>query len=139
MPYKTGRKAAAQAAFLIKRYFMMDYYQILKVSRNADGEEIKKAHRKLSRKYHPDNAGEQSRKQFEQVQEAYGVLGDEEKRAAYDRSLTGNTQGESKVPPGKKGTQKVSPNYADMTAFYSGSYQNSFEKFFGFKPNSKGK
>ena len=111
----------------------MDYYRILMVNRNADSEEIKRAHRKLSRKYHPDNAGQQYRKQFEQVQEAYAVLGDEEKRAAYDQSLTGNTQDESKAPQGKKGTQKVSPDYGNMSAFFSGNYQNSFEKFFGFK------
>lgn len=115
----------------------MDYYQILMVNRNADSEEIKRAHRKLSRKYHPDNAGEQSRKQFEQVQEAYAVLGDEEKRAAYDQSLNGNMQDGSETPPGKKAAQKAaqkaSPDYRDMAAFFSGSYQNSFEKFFGFK------
>lgn len=111
----------------------MDYYQILMVKRNADSEEIKRAHRKLSRKYHPDNAGEQSRKQFEQVQEAYAVLGDEEKRAAYDQSLTGNTQDEPKATRGKKGTQKVSPDYGNLSAFFSGNYQQSFEKFFGFK------
>lgn len=111
----------------------MDYYQILMVSRNADSEEIKRAHRKLSRKYHPDNAGEQSRKQFEQVQEAYAVLGDEEKRAAYDQSLNGNTQNGPEAPLKKKAAQKAGPDYQDMAAFFSGNYQNSFEKFFGFK------
>ncbi len=71
----------------------MDYYQILHVGRTAKQEEIKSAYRKLSRKYHPDNAGEQAREQFEKVQEAYAVLGEEEKRAAYDRKLESHAMG----------------------------------------------
>lgn len=63
----------------------MDYYQILQIDRSAPVEEIKKAYRKLSRKYHPDNAGEGSRDMFEKVQEAYMVLSDEEKRSGYDQ------------------------------------------------------
>ena len=62
----------------------MDYYRILDIGRNASQAEIKKAHRKLSAKYHPDNAGERSREQFDRVQEAFAVLGNEEKRRAYD-------------------------------------------------------
>lgn len=65
----------------------MDYYRILNVNRNATQEEIKKAHRRLSGKYHPDNAGERAREQFDKVQEAYDILGDAEKRAAYDSKL----------------------------------------------------
>lgn len=117
----------------------MDYYRILMVDRNAGREEIKKAHRKLSRKYHPDNAGEQSRKLFEQVQEAYAVLGDEEKRAAYDRSLAGQGKEAVKPSPFSKGAKEDSGDYSDMSAFYSGSYRNSFEKFFGFQPNNRGR
>lgn len=64
-----------------------NYYDILGVSRNADTKEIKKAFRKLAQQYHPDrnpNDAEAERK-FKEVNEAYTVLGDEEKRQQYDR------------------------------------------------------
>ena len=64
-----------------------DLYAILGVGKNASKDEIKKAHRKLALKYHPDkNPGDDAaRERFKRVQEAYDVLNDEEKRAAYDR------------------------------------------------------
>jgi len=61
-----------------------DYYQILGVSRNASQEEIRKAYRELARKYHPDRAGGDEQK-FKEINEAYQVLSDKEKRAQYDR------------------------------------------------------
>jgi len=64
-----------------------DLYQTLGVSQNATKDEIKKAHRKLALKYHPDKNpdDEVAREKFKRVQEAYDVLSNEEKRAAYDR------------------------------------------------------
>lgn len=113
----------------------MDYYQILHVSENASPEEIRKAYRKLAVKYHPDNAGEQAREQFDKVQEAYGVLGDEKKRAAYDESRHGaeakdgfGTNEDRGKNAGK--SDKKEGNYKDLAAFYTGAYKNSFEKFF---------
>ncbi len=64
-----------------------DYYEVLGISRNASQEEIKKAYRKLARQYHPDvnDGGTEAEKKFKEIKEAYDVLGDERKRAHYDR------------------------------------------------------
>lgn len=64
-----------------------DYYEILSVSKDASKDEIKKAYRKLAIKYHPDkNKGDQAAEEkFKEATEAYEVLVDEEKKAAYDR------------------------------------------------------
>lgn len=63
-----------------------DYYKILGVSDNADQADIKKAYRKLARKYHPDVSKEpDAEAKFKDVGEAYEVLGDPEKRAEYDQ------------------------------------------------------
>ncbi len=64
-----------------------DYYEILEVSKNASGEEIKKSFRRLAMQYHPDrNPGDKvAEAKFKEINEAYEVLKDEQKRAAYDR------------------------------------------------------
>ncbi|HUQ25644.1 MAG TPA: DnaJ C-terminal domain-containing protein [Burkholderiales bacterium] len=76
-----------------------DYYKVLGVERGAGDEDIKKAYRKLARKYHPDVSKEANAKEkFQEVAEAYETLRDKEKRAAYD-SLGNHRPGQDFRPP----------------------------------------
>jgi len=60
---------------------MTDYYQTLGVDRNATPDQIKRAYRKLASQHHPDKGGDKAR--FQEIQQAYATLGDEQKRAQY--------------------------------------------------------
>ena len=77
-----------------------DYYETLGVTRGADAEEVKRAYRKLARKYHPDVSKEKNAEdKFKDVQEAYEVLKDSEKRAAYDQLGRDYRSGQQFRPP----------------------------------------
>jgi curved DNA-binding protein len=77
-----------------------DYYETLGVSRGADAEELKRAYRKLARKYHPDVSKERNAEEkFKDVQEAYEVLKDADKRAAYDQLGRDYRSGQQFRPP----------------------------------------
>lgn len=111
-----------------------DYYDILGVKRDATEAEIKSAYRKLARKYHPDvNKTKEAESKFKDINEAYEVLGDKEKRSRYD-SLGSNWQGgQSYTPPpgfeqfGFGGGQ--GGNYQSFN--FNGQDLGGFSDFFG--------
>jgi molecular chaperone DnaJ len=95
-----------------------DYYEILSVTRNANEEEIKKAFRKLARQYHPDiNQEKGAEERFKEINEAYEVLGDAQKRQAYDRF------GHAAVNGGAAGS-------GPFEGFGFGSFSDIFETIF---------
>ena len=106
-----------------------DYYQILGVGRNAALAEIKKAYRKLARKFHPDlNPGDKTAEaRFKEIQEAYSVLSDPKKRAQYDQF--GDMRG---VPPGA-GPGPGGPGFDgfDFSDYGSSTFRDFFENLFG--------
>jgi len=108
-----------------------DYYKILGVKKNASQDEIKRAYRKLSRKYHPDISKEKDAEQkFKEVGEAYEVLKDLEKRSAYDQLGTGGWQpGQEFRPP--PGWQDFSFNFDGFGSNESGGFSDFFESLFG--------
>jgi curved DNA-binding protein len=77
-----------------------DYYEILGLTRSADADEVKRAYRKLARKFHPDVSKEKNAEEkFKEVQEAYEVLRDTDKRAAYDQLGRDFRNGQQFRPP----------------------------------------
>src|SRR5712675_130641 len=97
-----------------------DFYDILGVSRSANADELKRAYRKLAMQYHPDrNPGDQSAEhKFKDINEAYDVLKDEQKRAAYDRF------GHAAFENGSRGP-------GDFAGGFSGGFADIFEEMFG--------
>lgn len=96
-----------------------DYYEVLGVSKTASDDEIKKAYRKLAMKYHPDrNQGEKAKEaeeKFKEVKEAYEMLSDGQKRAAYDQY----------------GHAGVDPNSGMGGGFGAGGFAEAFGDIFG--------
>jgi curved DNA-binding protein len=104
-----------------------DYYQALGVPRDAPVEEVKKAYRKLARKYHPDVSKEKDAEaRMKEVNEAYAVLSDPEKRAAYDQVGKGYQPGQDFRPPPDwdsgfefSGRGTSGPEASDFSDFFS--------------------
>ena len=107
-----------------------DYYQILGLERNAGQDEIKKAYRKLSRKYHPDVSKEKNAEEmFKEINEAYQVLKDSEKRAAYDR--LGRHQPGEEFRPGPGWEREFAQGNRDFGSFSDADLGDLFEQLFG--------
>ncbi|HXF42782.1 MAG TPA: molecular chaperone DnaJ [Pyrinomonadaceae bacterium] len=111
-----------------------DYYQILGVGRDAKADEIKKAYRRLARKYHPDvNPNDKvAEERFKEVQEAYDILSDEKKRKVYDRFgyYHDNLDAESPFTAGAGAGSGVDFSGFDFSGFSSGSSGSSFRDIF---------
>ena len=106
-----------------------DYYATLGVARNASQDEIKRAYRKLAQKYHPDrNKGEEAEDKFKEINEAYEVLGDAEKRARYDALGSGYHDGDEfrGGPGGFGGFGGADFGGADFSDFFSQFFGGGF-------------
>jgi curved DNA-binding protein len=111
-----------------------DYYQTLGVARDAGAEDIKKAYRRLARKYHPDVSKEaDAAARMSEVNEAYAVLSDPERRAAYDELGRGRRAGERFTPPPDwdAGFEFSGRGFPDAEAFEQGDYSDFFAELFG--------
>ena len=103
-----------------------DYYQVLGVSRDAKTEDIKKAYRRLARKYHPDVSKEAgAEEKFKEVNEAHDVLSDPEKRAAYDQLGYYRPGQDFRPPPGWGGRAGGGADFAGM------DFSDLFSQLFG--------
>ena len=109
-----------------------DLYAILGVKRDADASQIKKAYRKLAKKYHPDsNAGNaEAEKKFKDISEANSILGDEEKRKIYDEY--GYAAFESGMDPKEYAKRMEEAKKAGFGGFGGGSGFGGFDGFNGF-------
>lgn len=108
-----------------------DYYKILEVPRTATQDEIKRSYKKLARKFHPDVSKEKDAEpRFKEVGEAYAVLKDPKKRAAYDQLGSQWQEGQGFTPPPGWRTQ-FSFDGSDIFGEQGGDFSDFFEALFG--------
>jgi curved DNA-binding protein len=112
-----------------------DYYEVLGVTRGADADALKRAYRKLARKYHPDVSKEKNAEsKFKELQEAYEVLRDPDKRAAYDHLGRDYRTGQQFRPPpdwSQRFGQSGSQRFSDANGF-----SDFFSSLFGGAANA---
>ena len=112
-----------------------DYYVVMGVARNATQDEIKQSYRRLARKYHPDVSKEtNAEEKFKNLQEAYEVLKDPEKRAAYDQLGSNWKAGqEFKPPPGWESQSRfyTKEDMGNFTEGDLGGFSDFFSQLFG--------
>src|SRR5687768_16528286 len=103
-----------------------DYYEVLGVERNVDKETLKKAFRKLAQKYHPDvNKSVEAEATFKEINEAYQVLSDDQKRAAYDRFGHAGVQGAGGFNDFAGGFSDLSSIFDELFSGFSGTRTRS--------------
>lgn len=91
-----------------------DYYEVLGIDRGASADEIRAAYRRLAKEYHPDiNKSAEAEERFKEINEAYAILSDDEKRASYDRF-------------GHSGVNGIPPDFS-----FDFGFGDIFEQFFG--------
>ncbi len=107
---------------------MKDYYQTLGVSRSASADEIKRAYRKLAHQYHPDKAGKETEGKFKEINEAYQVLSDAQKKQTYDQF--GTTDFGAGAGPRGGGFEDIFSQFGGQASGFGG-FGNVFEDLFG--------
>jgi curved DNA-binding protein len=113
----------------------LDYYKILGVSQSASDDEIKKQYRRLARKYHPDVSKlKNAEKRFKEINEAYDVLKNKQKRSNYDRFGSADSNpfqgGGFTPPPGGGANYQRTGQAGDFGGFGQGSFSDIFDKMF---------
>ena len=105
-----------------------DYYEILEVERTVDAAGLKSAYRKLAMAHHPDRNGgsDESMAKFKEISEAYSVLSDDQKRAAYDRFGHAGVNGGGGGNPFGQGQ-----GFADVTDIFSAVFGDAFADVMG--------
>jgi DnaJ-class molecular chaperone len=117
---------------------MENLYKILGVSPVATPNEIKKAYRKLAKKYHPDvnPDNKEAESKFREITQAYDILSDETKKKAYDNKSSAKDEQDKKTRQTYAGSQKTTGTSTHSNPYKMNSNQQ-FESFFGFNPKTK--